>query len=215
MTAPPVLLLHGLARTHLSMGAIAADLRAHGRRVWLRTYPSRRLGVPALAETVAGWVATDLGAGPFDVVTHSLGGVLARHLAGSVPLRRVVMLAPPNAGSDLARSVGDIALFRWIYGPAGRDVQDAAAWPDLRDVEVGVIAGTRGRSVANPISWVSSALGVFGPARASDGTVAVDETKLPGMADFLQVDASHTWIMRDPVVLAAVRRFLERGRFAA
>jgi hypothetical protein len=46
----------------------------------------------------------------------------------------------------------------------------------------------------------------------SDGIVTVAETKLPGMADFATVDASHTWIMNHPEVRAMVLEFLARGR---
>jgi hypothetical protein len=48
---------------------------------------------------------------------------------------------------------------------------------------------------------------------ANDGTVAVDETKLPGMADFAEVDATHTWIMNAPSVHRLVCDFLLSGKF--
>lgn len=215
-TSPrPVLLLHGLARTHLSMAGLGRALRRAGHPTWARTYPSRRRGVAELADAVAGWVRDELGDVEVDAVSHSLGGVLLRHMHERVRLRRVVMLAPPNTGSDLARSMQDFGPFGWLYGPAGADVQRHEGWPTALGAEVGVIAGTRARTLANPIGWLSSSLGVFGADRPNDGTVAVDETHLAGMVDFATVDVSHTWIMNDSKVQAMVLHFLEHGRFAA
>ncbi|MCB9739789.1 MAG: alpha/beta hydrolase [Deltaproteobacteria bacterium] len=215
MNQPPVLLLHGLARTRISLAGLDRSLRAAEHRTWARTYPSRRQGVAELAEQVATWIEQDLGEGPFDAVTHSLGGVLVRHMAERVPLRRVVMLAPPNAGSDLARSLERFGPFSWLYGPAGRDVARGEGWPAALRAEVAVIAGTRAPSLGNPVSWLSRGIGVFHAERPSDGTVAVDETHLPGMTDFATVHASHTWIMNHPEVRAMVLRFLAEGRLQA
>ncbi|MEY3014399.1 MAG: hypothetical protein RIT45_3134 [Pseudomonadota bacterium] len=214
MSRPPVLLLHGLARTRVSMAGMARFLEGQGYRTFAHTYPSRRHGVAELAEQVAEVALRELGPGPIDAVTHSLGGVLARQMAGMLPLRRVVMLAPPNAGSDLARTLEGFGPFSWLYGPAGRDVARAEGWPDAIRCEVGVIAGTRAPSLGNPVSWLSRGIGVFGADRPSDGTVAVDETHLPGMTDFATVHASHTWIMNHPEARQMVQRFLEHGRFA-
>ncbi len=208
---PPVVLLHGLARTHLSMAGLGRTLRRHGHQTWARTYPSRRHSVEASAEQIADQLLHDHGDIAFDAVTHSLGGVLVRQMAARVRFRRVVMLAPPNAGSDLARALGDFGPFAWLYGPAGSDVQRLQAHGHALQAEVAVIAGTRAPSLGNPISWLSASLGVFGEDRANDGTVAVDETHLPGMVDFCAVDASHTWIMNDPRVQAMVLRFLAAG----
>ena len=75
-----------------------------------------------------------------------------------------------------------------------------------------IIAGTRRLAVSNPISWTS--MRRFAAGVSHDGTVAVDETRLPDAADFLTVDATHTWIMNEPAVHAAVISFFRTGRFA-
>ena len=53
----------------------------------------------------------------------------------------------------------------------------------------------------------------FPPGTPNDGTVAVDETQLPGMAAYAEVDATHTWIMNDERVVGLVVRFLRDGVF--
>ena len=74
-----------------------------------------------------------------------------------------------------------------------------------------MIAGTRSLALSNPTSWT---VGRRFPAGVrNDGTVAVDETKLPGMDAFAEVDATHTWIMNERTVHALVIRYLRDGAF--
>jgi triacylglycerol lipase len=215
---PTVVLLHGLGRTHRSLGGLRRHLERAGFETWARSYPSRRLSIGAAADQVAGWIARDLPAGrPLVAVTHSLGGILIRHLGARVPLRSVVMLAPPNQGSRLANALRDRSpyrwFFRWFFGPAGQEIgalDQVRAWPGPV-VPCLVIAGTRARAAANPTSWLSRRGPFFGPGEANDGTLAVDETRLPEPAVFAAVDASHTWIMNHPRARELVVRFLEQA----
>ena len=209
---PIVVLLHGLSRTRLSMAGLARHLTRAGFTTWSRGYPSRRRSIADAADEVAGWIARELPAGrPLAAVTHSLGGLLIRHMAARIPFSRVVMLAPPNQGSLLARALRERPLYRWLYGPAGQEIAAAGeggVWPPLA-APTAVIAGTRARGGWNPTSWVSRGVGAFGPDEPNDGTLAVSETWLAGMAAFATVDASHTWIMDHPAARALVLRFLE------
>jgi len=209
---PLVVLLHGLARGHGSMAKLDAHLRAHGFETWRQTYPSRRHSIAELASTLAGAIAAVAAGRPISAVTHSLGGIVVRHLHDPrIAWDRIVMLAPPNQGSRLAAGLATNAMFRWAYGPAGRELADGAAWPPP-PAPFAVIAGTRARALTNPTSWTLGRW--FPPGVANDGTVAVDETRLDGMADFAQVDATHTWIMNDVRVHGLVVQYLREGRFA-
>jgi pimeloyl-ACP methyl ester carboxylesterase len=211
---PVVVLLHGLARTRHSMAGLARHLTRAGFVTWSRSYPSRRLSIAAAAEVVAGWIARELPAAqPLAAVTHSLGGILVRHMAARIPFARVVMLAPPNQGSRLSRALRDRAFFQWLCGPAGQEIAaagDGEAWPALA-AATAVIAGTRARLGWNPTGWLSRSLGAFAADEPNDGTLAVAETRLPGMSAFATVDASHTWIMDHPAARALIVRFLETG----
>jgi pimeloyl-ACP methyl ester carboxylesterase len=209
---PTVVLLHGLARTDRSMARLRRRLEAAGHPTWARSYPSRRMPVPELAQLLGAWIRADLGDRPVVGVTHSLGGVVVRHMAELLPWRGVVMLAPPNAGSRVAARLRDHPWFRWFYGPAGQELGAAARWP-APPAPFAVIAGTRSLAASNPTSWMTRALGLFPADQASDGTIAVSETRLPGMADFATVDATHTWIMDDPRTVALVLAFLASGNF--
>lgn len=208
---PLVVLLHGLARGPGSMAGLASHLSAHGFDVAARAYPSRRHSISYLASEVGNWIRERAAGRPVSAVTHSLGGVILRHVRDpDIRWERVVMLAPPNQGSRLAASLAHRALFRWFYGPAGIELADGSGWP-APVAPFAVIAGTRALAITNPTSWAMARR--FPRGMAHDGTVAVEETRLAGMADHAEVDATHTWIMNDPRTRDLVVTYLRTGRF--
>ena len=209
-----VVLLHGLARRCRSMAPLARDLERAGYQVANIGYPSRHHPVAVLARD---YVLPAIRArfpengGPIHFVTHSLGGIVLRWLVAEDLLPevgRVVMLAPPNQGSEVVDQIGHWGLFRWVNGPAGRELGTGADGLPARlgpaTFECGVIAGDR--SVDLPLAWCFA-----GP---NDGKVAVERTRLAGLADFRVVHASHPFIMRSGEVRARVLAFLDQGRFA-
>lgn len=208
---PTVVFLHGLARSERSLAGLRRAVERAGYPTWARSYPSRRLGLQELADWLTREIVHDLGDRELLAVTHSLGGVVVRHMAGGLRWRGVVMLAPPNGGSRVAAAFRENPLFRWYFGPAGRQVASAEGWPPPPR-PFAVIAGTARLSPVAPPGWLTRALSLLPPDEPSDGTVAVSETRLAGMADFATVPASHTWIMNHPEVPALVLRFLERAQ---
>lgn len=209
---PLVVLLHGLARGHGSMSRLSKFLRANGFDTASRTYPSRRHSITYLATELADWIVEQAGDRPVCAVTHSMGGVIVRHLHDArIHWHRIVMLAPPNRGSQLAAALAKNPVFLWYYGPAGAELADGTSWPPP-PAPFGVIAGTRGFALTNPTSWTIGRW--FSPETKHDGTVAVAETKLDGMAAFAEVDATHTWIMNDDRAQQLVLEYLQTGGFA-
>jgi alpha-beta hydrolase superfamily lysophospholipase len=208
---PLVVLLHGLARGHGSMAKLGAYLRHEGFETWTRTYPSRRHSISYLASALSDELVAAVGDRPLCAVTHSMGGIIVRHLQDPrLRWTRIVMLAPPNQGSQLAAGMVRNPLFRWFYGPAGTELADASSWPDP-PAPFAVIAGTRSLAFTNVTSWTIGRR--FAAGVRNDGTVAVDETRLAGMTHFAEVDATHTWIMNAPDVRRLVLGYLREGAF--
>jgi len=124
------------------MAKLGAYLRHEGFETWSRTYPSRRHSISYLASELSDELVALAGDRPLCAVTHSMGGIVVRHLQDPrLQWKRIVMLAPPNQGSQLAGSIVRNPLFRWFYGPAGAELADATSWP-APPAPFAVIAGT-------------------------------------------------------------------------
>ncbi len=220
LSKPPVILLHGLGRTHRSMRRMAKYLDAEGFDCACWDYPSRQHRLAALAEHVRErlkkWSAEKQIDVPINFVTHSLGALVLRGALAEPPpvhINRIVMIAPPNQGAGLAVRFGGTSWARMVFGAPMEDLKEGAgglAWLGVPEADIGVIAGERSFHPVNPLSWAN--LMVSGDL-AHDGTVEVSNTKLPGMKDFLVADVHHTFICDDPVVQSQTRAFLKTGRF--
>lgn len=205
-----VILLHGLGRTPHSMRPLEDALVAEGYRVVNLGYPSRERSVHALVDTVAAALTACCGEDRLHFVTHSLGGILVRAYAdrhGDERIGRVVMLSPPNAGSELVDRLGGLAPLEWLLGPAFLELgTDTTALPPRLGppaFKVGIITGD---GSLNPLfSWW-----LPGP---DDGKVTVASARLEGAEDFLVVPYGHTFIMRRDEVIRQVLAFLATGRF--
>jgi len=207
-----VVLLHGLARTSLSMERMKWALEDDGYRVANVDYPSRELPIEELAPLAVEAGLEECGAASDGIhfVTHSLGGILVRYYFSrhrSDALGRVVMLAPPNHGSAAVDRLRGIPGFDWLNGPAGYQLgkgEDSIPRQlPVPDFEFAVIAGDR------TIDPITSAV-LDDP---DDGRVSVEDTRLDGMKEFRVVGASHAFIMQKGDVIRLVRNFLAHGSF--
>ena len=208
-----VVLLHGLGRTELSMKALQWGLEEAGYVVANVTYPSLSYPIEELAVmAVEDGMAECWGQGQLHVhfVTHSLGGILLRQYLTErdLPgLHRVVMLGPPNQGSQTADYVLSLDILHPFIPVAVEQLGTGEKSIPLQlgpvTFELGIIAGTANRRSVLPGS----------PEGVSDGTVTVAETFVPGMFDYLEMPVSHTFMMWDSAVIHQVIQFLRFGSF--
>ena len=208
-----VVLLHGMGRSTLSMKRIEWALVNRGYRVVNIGYPSTRYSVEQLARLHLGPALRELdlpSGGRVHFVTHSLGAIVLRQQLAAEPLPnlgRVVMLGPPNRGSEIVDALKRGPCLRLFAGPSGQQLGTSAE--DLpcklgpARFELGVIAGDRS---LNP--FFSRRL-----PRPHDGKVSVESTRLEGMSDFLVVHCSHTFLPWSKRVIRQVVSFLETGAF--
>ncbi len=207
-----VVLIHGLARTASAMSPLVKPLEAKGYRVVNVDYPSRKHPIEVLAPLAVQelGVLSCTSASKVHFVTHSLGGILVRYQAEKSNIENlghVVMIAPPNQGSEVVDHLRDVPGFFTFNGPAGLQLgTDENSIPaQLGPVEfsLGVIAGT---DTINPI------LSQYLP-NPDDGKVSLQSTKVEGMDDFIVFPHTHTFIMRSKQVIEQVLYFLEHGKF--
>lgn len=206
-----VVLLHGLGRSAWSMKRLEWALRAEGYHVVNFAYPSRHATVETLAEQHLGPLLRALPVAPggaVHFVTHSMGGIVLRCYLRDHPAPapgRIVMLAPPNQGSEVVDRLHARWFYRMINGPAGAQLTTQGLPGKLGRAPrgTGVIAGNFS---FNPLfsSWMP------GPG---DGKVSVASTRLDGADDFLVLPYSHTWLMWRAPVIDQVRAFLRDGKF--
>jgi len=205
-----VILLHGLARSASSFDKMAASLSQVGYRVINVDYPSRKQPVETLVARYVSKAVVECKGETTHFVTHSMGGILVRYYLANNSLEnsgKVVMLSPPNKGSEVVDKLGDVPGFYAFNGPAGQQLGTADdSLPNQLgpvDYPVGIITGNRS---------INLILSMLIPGD-DDGKVSIERAKLEGMADFLVVPHTHPMIMNSDEVIRQTRYFLINGRF--
>jgi pimeloyl-ACP methyl ester carboxylesterase len=148
----------------------------------------------------------EAGADRVHLVGHSLGGIVALEATRrtrDLPRGHIVCLGPPLKGSSVARLLAHFPGGRWILGSNRNVLVDGVErWDGSRPV--GVVAGQMPFGLGVTIGALTA---------PHDGTVAVEETKLGGLADHCTVDATHTGLLFSSDVADLTVGFLRDGRF--
>lgn len=215
MPVDGVVLLHGLGRTSGSMSLLERRVAKAGFRTFSIRYPSTSQPLPAIAERLDPEMRrfADTLDGRIHLITHSLGGLVARALLTRQKpdnLGRVVMLAPPHGGSEWVDMLERTRLAARILGPNSqylvtRRASDLDRHLGEIDYEVGIIAGDR------PIDRLIAPFLMRAP---HDGKVSVASTKIAGMTDHLTLPVGHPLMPFHPRVARQVIYFLKSGTFA-
>jgi pimeloyl-ACP methyl ester carboxylesterase len=200
-----LILIHGLLRTYRSMRRLGKHLSQQGYDVYLYGYPSSRYGIEDHSLRFQNFLRylrehRKL-EGEFHVITHSLGGIIARHAFcnlnhnSKLHCQKLIMLAPPNQGSQAAtRIVQRLPLItRWLK-PLSQITDKPNAYVHqigIPDTSIGIIAAT------------------------FDGKVPLHATHLPTEADFTRIATNHTFVINHRHTRQAILNFLAHGRFTA
>ena len=207
---PPALaiLVHGLWQSGLELFVMRRRLQADGSiRALFFSYPTvvgtMSNHVRRLIECARAHQCERL-----HFVGHSLGGLVvlrALEVTDDLPPGRAVLLGSPLQGSRTAQSLARMPFGRALIGGAlAEECVDWSPreWSGRR--EVGVIAGSMGLGVGRLLANLDD---------THDGTVLVEETRLPGAKDHIVVNASHTGLLVSAEVAEQTRHFLENGVF--
>lgn len=205
------ILLHGLARSSDSMQKMEKLLSEKGHTVINNDYPSRKYDIETLANTA---IPESLKKCPknsnINFVTHSLGGILVRQYLSvqQIPnLHRVVMLGPPNQGSEIVDNLSKFPGFKFINGEAGMQLGSGqSSIPNslgAAEFNVGIIAGSK---------TINLVLSKIIPG-IDDGKVSIERTKLEGMQDHITLPVTHPFMMKNKQVIDQTIYYLEFGKF--
>ena len=206
-----VILLHGLARTKGSLSKIQSALNDAGYHTVNKGYPSTKHKIEKLAEDAITEALSYCPTGKkVHFVTHSMGGILVRQYLRTrtiADLGCVVMLGPPNKGSQVVDKLKNIPGFKLMNGPAGMQLGTGKlSMPNKIgpvDFDVGIIAGTRS---------INLMLSTMLP-NPDDGKVSVENTKLEGMTDHISLPVTHSFMMNNNEVIGQVKYFLKNRVF--
>ena len=210
--AAQVVLMHGLGRSEAAMLLMENHLLGAGYDVFNIGYPSNAADPQTLQALITDAVdeCCANNGRPLHFVGHSLGGLLIRaYLADRAPnnLGKVVLLGPPNKGSQLAdREDGLTEILVDFAGPTaqmlGTGPGDFPATLEPPFFPLGIIAG----NVSNPASnqWLEE---------PNDGMVTVESAKLDGMTDFIELKLTHWGLRNSDEVFQQVTYFLQNNRF--
>lgn len=214
MNPHKVYIIHGIMGNKAEYTRMRKVLHENNFETVFFSYKSRRTSITEASKQLYDLIKSE-NPDSFSLVTHSLGGLIARGLLTYIEqdsvfpkMKRVVMIAPPNQGTVAGNYMYKYSLFRWILGINLRDVKNdeeslALKLPVKFDAEVGIIAGIRGEeSGYNPY--------IIGD---NDGEICPEETKLGTEDDFTTVKANHISILRKNETIDQTVYFLKNGSF--
>ncbi|MCP3849093.1 MAG: alpha/beta hydrolase [Gammaproteobacteria bacterium] len=206
-----VILLHGLVRSESSLTKLESVLKTEGYFTVNYDYPSTRYNIENLADlAITDALSQCPNTSKINFVTHSLGGILVRQYLSTkeIPnLGRVVMLGPPNQGSEVVDRLKNVPGYELINGPAGMQLGTGKMSVPRNlgsaNFDLGIIAGTRS------INLILSTL----LPNPDDGKVSVENTKIEGMNDHISLPVAHPFIMKNDKVIYQVVHYLKHGKF--
>ena len=194
-----ILLVHGLWMHAPALYFWARQLRAAGFRPHYFSYrsllQSPERAIARLREAVLAEPDTD-------ILAHSLGGLIAvEAMAECAPFRgRILCVGSPLAGSQVVRRYRNTPLGLLAGRSTALLSRGFTQIPDGLDVSV--IAGTDPKGLGRFVHRFDA---------ENDGSVALSETRIPGLKNHVSVPVSHSGQLFSKSVTRHILALLERG----
>lgn len=210
-----VVILHGFGQSSKSMQRLETYLTDSGYEVINISYPSSKYSIPKLAKDFV-WQEvikkrTDKRR-KIHFIGYSMGGVVARYIIEHIkPVNfgKLVLIASPVGGSEIANLIRDFSFTRKFFGPAVEDLAtDSDVIKRLKsrvNYDVGVISGNIS------LNFITSFFLISGE---SDGTVSLESTKVSGMKDHQIMPYPHFMMIRNSKVPKFLVNFLSCSKFS-
>jgi pimeloyl-ACP methyl ester carboxylesterase len=205
-----VILIHGLWRSLWAMDPMAEFLHNKGDFHTINIpYPSYRKSIQSHTKHIRRVIQQHDKGGRIHFVTHSLGGIIARHLLNELTPKQTghtVMLAPPNKGSEIIAWLDKWGPLKHALGPSGQQLRmDAVDAPPLPPhAHTAVIMGDQSH-----LPFFRHLLD-----KQNDGIVSVESGKIDGAHEFHIIPADHTFIATNPLAQSMTLEFLQKGRIS-
>ncbi|AVF61439.1 MULTISPECIES: cobinamide adenolsyltransferase [Vibrio] len=201
-----IIILHGLYMHGLVMQPLSQKLRKLGYETQVLSYNTVAIDESSLFDSI------DHSLNPLTtnvLVGHSLGGLMIkRYLANRKPttslISHVVAIGSPLKGASIVGRIQDLGLGAILGNSPHHGLNkhdDAWAFPQ----KLGSIAGTM------PIG--ARPLLIRNDNTMSDGTVTVEETRLEGMQDHIEVKQTHTSLIYNTFVPLQIDHFIRTDYF--
>jgi pimeloyl-ACP methyl ester carboxylesterase len=204
--SPEVVLVHGLWNRGWSMAAMAKRLRSSGFKVSIFSYPSLGKDIAGHADSLKEFIESSV-EGPFNLVGHSLGGLVILNLLNNypdLPVERVVLMGSPVQGSSLVKRLTKLPGEKLLFGQVRGALLDGYLHSP-NHCDVGMIRGTRSFGLGRVIGK---------HAGRNDGSVLLSETRLDGLQDSVEMPVAHSEMLISSEVVTQVEHFIKNGSFS-
>ena len=175
-----ILLVHGLWMRAPALLFWRKQLRQAGYQTEFFSYPSLFKSPESAVQRLR---AVAIAQPDTHILAHSLGGLIAVKALADTPefTGKIICVGSPLAGSQVVRQISNSALGNLI----GRSIPILSE--GLQSIPTGlhvtVIAGVNPHGLGRLVNTFNE---------PNDGTVALSETQIPGLAQHIQVNASHS-----------------------
>ena len=197
-----ILLIHGIFMNPLFLSYIGKNLKKNGYQVEFFSYPL----FPKDKHIKYNFLKKINDYKPNVIVGHSLGGNITIHQINDISdcVEKIICLGSPLAGSSIAQEISD-SFLSFIISKSIKEMLDTRVSKIESNLPVGMIAGTDNRIGMRLIFKAFTG--------DSDGTVALDETKVLNLKDRKELRVGHTSMLFSKDVVNEILYFIENDKF--